>query len=95
MRRDRVLIMVSSPDEMTIGVAEAERIHVPLCFRANGIWEMLTSSCFADRMASMNITDCLIQTICGLSIRQGEVFNFPDPPTGDGNQIIGYNTDQS
>lgn len=27
--------------------------------------------------------------------QQGEVFNFPDLPTYDGNTIIGYNTDQS
>lgn len=27
--------------------------------------------------------------------QQGEVFNFPDLPTFDGNKIIGYNTDQS
>ncbi len=27
--------------------------------------------------------------------QQGEVFNFPDLPTYDGNDIIGYNTDQS
>ena len=27
--------------------------------------------------------------------QQGEVFNFPDLPTYDGNEIIGYNTDQS
>lgn len=27
--------------------------------------------------------------------QQGEVFNFPDLPTYDGNKIIGYNTDQS
>lgn len=27
--------------------------------------------------------------------QQGEVFNFPDLPTIDGNEIIGYNTDQS
>ena len=27
--------------------------------------------------------------------QQGEVFNFPDLPTIDGNDIIGYNTDQS
>ncbi len=27
--------------------------------------------------------------------QQGEIFNFPDLPTFDGNQIIGYNTDQS
>ncbi len=27
--------------------------------------------------------------------QQGEVFNFPDLPTYDGNEIVGYNTDQS
>lgn len=27
--------------------------------------------------------------------QQGEVFNFPDLPTYDGNKIIGYNTDQT
>ena len=27
--------------------------------------------------------------------QQGEVFNFPDLPTYDGNEIIGYNTDQT
>jgi len=27
--------------------------------------------------------------------QQGEVFNFPDLPTIDGNDVIGYNTDQS
>ena len=27
--------------------------------------------------------------------QQGEVFNFPDLPTFDGNKIIGYNTDQT
>lgn len=27
--------------------------------------------------------------------QQGEVFNFPDLPTYDGNDIVGYNTDQS
>lgn len=27
--------------------------------------------------------------------QQGEVFNFPDLPTYDGNTVIGYNTDQS
>jgi arylsulfatase len=27
--------------------------------------------------------------------QQGEVFNFPDLPTYDGNKIVGYNTDQS
>lgn len=27
--------------------------------------------------------------------QQGETFNFPDLPTYDGNQIVGYNTDQS
>jgi len=27
--------------------------------------------------------------------QQGEIFNFPDLPTFDGNKIIGYNTDQS
>lgn len=27
--------------------------------------------------------------------QQGEVFNFPDLPTYDGNEVVGYNTDQS
>lgn len=27
--------------------------------------------------------------------QQGEVFNFPDLPTFDGNEVVGYNTDQS
>ena len=27
--------------------------------------------------------------------QQGEVFNFPDLPTFDGNKVVGYNTDQS
>ena len=45
-------------------------LTVPL-FSVNGIWEMLNSSCLC-RTASMNITDCLIQTICGLSIRSRE-----------------------
>ena len=27
--------------------------------------------------------------------QQGEVFNFPDLPTFDGNEIVGYNTDQT
>ena len=27
--------------------------------------------------------------------QQGEVFNFPDLPTYDGNKVVGYNTDQS
>lgn len=27
--------------------------------------------------------------------QQGEVFNFPDLPTIDGNEVVGYNTDQS
>ncbi len=27
--------------------------------------------------------------------QQGEIFNFPDLPTYDGNKIVGYNTDQS
>lgn len=27
--------------------------------------------------------------------QQGEVFNFPDLPTIDGNKVVGYNTDQS
>jgi arylsulfatase len=27
--------------------------------------------------------------------QQGEVFNFPDLPTFDGNQVVGYNTDQT
>lgn len=27
--------------------------------------------------------------------QQGEIFNFPDLPTYEGNDIIGYNTDQS
>lgn len=27
--------------------------------------------------------------------QQGDVFNFPDLPTYDGNEIVGYNTDQS
>ena len=37
---------------------------------------------------------CRILTICGHSTRN-EVFNFPDLPTYDGNEIIGYNTDQT
>lgn len=27
--------------------------------------------------------------------QQGEIFNFPDLPTYDGNEVVGYNTDQS
>ena len=27
--------------------------------------------------------------------QQGEVFNFPDLPTYDGNEVVGYNTDQT
>lgn len=44
----------------------------------------------------MNITVSPTLTTCGLSTpQQGEIFNFPDLPTYEGNDIIGYNTDQS
>ena len=83
-----------SPDEMTIGELLKQKGYSTAVF---GKWHLGDAKQFLPLQNGFDEYYGLPYSndMWPFHPQQGEVFNFPDLPTYDGNEIIGYNTDQS
>lgn len=82
------------PDEMTIGEVMKQKDYSTAIF---GKWHLGDAPQFMPLQNGFDEYYGLPYSndMWPFHPQQGEVFNFPDLPTYDGNKIIGYNTDQT
>ena len=83
-----------SPDEMTIGELLKQKGYSTAVF---GKWHLGDAKQFLPLQNGFDEYYGLPYSndMWPYHPQQGEVFNFPDLPTYDGNEVVGYNTDQS
>lgn len=83
-----------SPDEMTIGELLKQKGYSTAVF---GKWHLGDARQFLPLQNGFDEYYGLPYSndMWPFHPQQGEVFNFPDLPTFDGNEVVGYNTDQS
>lgn len=83
-----------SPDEMTIGELLKQKGYSTAVF---GKWHLGDARQFLPLQNGFDEYYGLPYSndMWPFHPQQGEVFNFPDLPTYDGNEVVGYNTDQS
>ena len=83
-----------SPDEMTIGELLKQKGYSTAVF---GKWHLGDARQFLPLQNGFDEYYGLPYSndMWPFHPQQGEVFNFPDLPTFEGNEIVGYNTDQS
>ncbi len=82
------------PDEMTIGEVVKQRNYATAIF---GKWHLGDAPEFLPLQNGFDEYYGLPYSndMWPFHPQQGEVFNFPDLPTYEGNKIVGYNTDQT
>lgn len=82
------------PDEMTIGEVLKQKGYATAIF---GKWHLGDAHAFLPLQNGFDEYYGLPYSndMWPFHPQQGEIFNFPDLPTYDGNRIIGYNTDQT
>lgn len=82
------------PDEMTIGELLKQKGYATAAF---GKWHLGSQEEFMPLQNGFDEYYGLPYSndMWPFHPQQGEVFNFPDLPTYEGNKVVGYNTDQS
>lgn len=82
------------PDEMTLGEVLKQKGYSTAIF---GKWHLGSQHAFLPLQNGFDEYYGLPYSndMWPFHPQQGEVFNFPDLPTYDGNEVVGYNTDQS
>ena len=82
------------PDEMTLGEVLKQKGYSTAIF---GKWHLGSQHAFLPLQNGFDEYYGLPYSndMWPFHPQQGEIFNFPDLPTYDGNEVIGYNTDQS
>lgn len=82
------------PDEMTLGEVLKQKGYSTAIF---GKWHLGSQHAFLPLQNGFDEYYGLPYSndMWPFHPQQGEIFNFPDLPTYDGNEVVGYNTDQS
>lgn len=82
------------PDEMTLGEVLKQKGYSTAIF---GKWHLGSQRAFLPLQNGFDEYYGLPYSndMWPFHPQQGEIFNFPDLPTYDGNEVVGYNTDQS